>query len=509
MRFKGGTYVMWLDVLGFDKFLKDVATAHGLKDAGPVREDIIEAVNGLLKHYERSNSLKWEVGQKDAWLVYFEDPNVMFNFILELLNIHQIIDEYDIESVPFEIAIGWIDTPYKYLDIPYKRYSDEMIGLLKTNIVGDYKRYYKSKYGEKPKSTFILVEAKAYSNFPEEYRSSCKPIGGSKYEYYVIDPEDLTRSSDEIKMPMRKTNAEKIAGDKGGMYGKSIYGVDRYGVVPSVEPKIRTGWTVYDPVKRDFVFKPKCEASIRRWIEGHDLLSYWIAVCITNNSDIPINCFELEFETSNLLEIEGVYVEGYEERIPYRTKDSSKIGRIRYVITIPEELPISIPKRGSLRLFIDIHSNRCGQHYMIENSLIRTEDEKSSRLTDIDFYYSCELSNIREDREILKEDYAKGIVDSTLFYSLKDLVKDIDRVIQCYWSIVKLVQAGERNAMTYVELLKKLEDLAGNTKFYYKTIYDCFSIAFSRDPNGKQLGAVEKIPKPRSSSIQTNPKNYL
>jgi len=91
---------------------------------------------------------------------------------------------------------------------------------------------------------------------------------------------------------------------------------------------ISAGWTIYDPAKRVFILKPKCEAPMREWINKHDPLSYWIAVCIINHSGNSIDCFELEFETSKLLKIKGVYVEGFEGNIPYHKERASKLGRL-------------------------------------------------------------------------------------------------------------------------------------------------------------------------------------
>ena len=282
------------------------------------------------------------------------------------------------------------------------------------------------------------------------------------------------------------------------MFGKSVYGKDKYEKIQANVPKdpkgaISAGWTIYDPAKSGFILKPKCEAPIKDWIDKRNPLSYWIAVCITNNSNNIIDCFELEFETSSLLEIEGVYVEGFERAISYYRERASKTGRIKYVISIPEESPISIPKRGSLRLYIDIHSDECGRYYSLERGLIRT-DYSNIPLSDLDFYYSCELSNIRKDRKVVEESYAESFINHTIAFVLRETVGDIDRVVNCYWGMLGLVKAGEKRVMRYVNLLSKLEKLAGNTKFY-KQIYNCLRIAFLLDPNvRKSLDQLRKMP---------------
>jgi hypothetical protein len=282
------------------------------------------------------------------------------------------------------------------------------------------------------------------------------------------------------------------------MFGKSVYGKDRYGKTQaniSKESKevISAGWTIYDPAERGFILKPKCEAPIKDWINRRNPLSYWIAVCITNHSNNTIDCFELEFETTSLLEIEGVYVEGFERAISYYKERASKTGRIKYVITIPEESPISLPKRGSLRLYIDIHSDECGQHYTLEKGLIRTE-HYNIPLPDLDFYYSCELSNIRKDRKVVEMSYAESFIDRTLAFVLNESVEDLDKVISCYWGMLGLVKAKERRVMRYVNLLSKLEELAGNTKFY-NLICDCMNIEVLKDPNVKKnLDQLRKMP---------------
>jgi len=115
-------------------------------------------------------------------------------------------------------------------------------------------------------------------------------------------------------------------------------------------------------------------------------------------------------------------------------------------------------------------------------------------LADLDFYYSCELSNIRRDRKVVEEPYAKSFINNVIAYILRESVRDLDRVVNCYWSMLGLTKAGERRVMRYVTLLSKLEELAGNTKFY-KLICDCISTEFLHDPKvNKSLDQLKKMP---------------
>ena len=238
-------------------------------------------------------------------------------------------------------------------------------------------------------------------------------------------------------------------------------------VYTTTKTNISAGWAIYDPVKQDFVpFRPQCETSIRDWINRYGPLNYWLAVCITNNSDQPINRFEIEFEVSSLLEVRRVYVQGFEGKIPFHREKGSRVGSVKYTITVPEELGVAIPIKGSKRIYIDLHSKVCGQRYTIENGRIRAENTEV-KLNDLDFWYSCEIYNIYEKPELANTREGRKLIEQIISIKLEKLDRNRLRdVITYYNHMHELIDEGVKTAMKYVNDLIVLRNLVGDTEFY-------------------------------------------
>jgi len=151
-----------------------------------------------------------------------------------------------------------------------------------------------------------------------------------------------------------------------------------------------------------------------------------------------------------------------------------------------------------LRLFVDIHSNVCGQRYLIENGTIRTENTTIS-LNDLDFYYSCELRNIIEEPEMFKTEEGQKLLENTFKRKFGDHWRDI---LDIYNNFNELIDAKELRAMKYVRLIQKLEKISNNEEFrnFYsylesnvKKIF-AESIELARTSGGKTYDQLVKNP---------------
>jgi hypothetical protein len=91
---------------------------------------------------------------------------------------------------------------------------------------------------------------------------------------------------------------------------------------------------------------------------------------------------------------------------------------------------------------------------------------------------TCDMISISE---MLKSD--KTIIDAKMIKGIQNREK-LNDVKNYWWSMIKLMRAGETEVMTYVELLRKLRDFAGDTELY-KRIYECFRVLLAHDPNMK------------------------
>jgi hypothetical protein len=230
---------------------------------------------------------------------------------------------------------------------------------------------------------------------------------------------------------------------------------------------ISVGWTIYDPAKQRFVLKPKCEKPIGEWIQKHDPFSYWIAVCITNEREEPITAFELEFEAPTLLEVKGAYVEGLEAEVPVTTVKGG-FQRLKHVVTVSEHLGVSIPPKGSKRVYIDIHSKACGNDYTIENGVVRTENAMA-KLNDLDFHYSCELLNVKENPKMIETDMGRKLMEYTFKEKFGEHWK---KVLEITNDIIGLIDSKERRAIKYVDKIVLLKNVSNDRVFqeFYKDL---------------------------------------
>ncbi|MBU7028025.1 MAG: GNAT family N-acetyltransferase, partial [Theionarchaea archaeon] len=179
-------YLIYLDILGFEKLAEDIAKEKGIErrlvrerfiDVIKERVDTIEAEKRIIgKHY----------GESDEWLLVTDDLDKVFRVISEILDHNTGYRGY--EKIPLEIGVGtaeydkWAKFSGKNLII-----EDETIELLKTYIVNYYRAWYKEHHdGQRITSTFIVFTELVYRDLKPLDKKMCRKINYNKDKNQII-----------------------------------------------------------------------------------------------------------------------------------------------------------------------------------------------------------------------------------------------------------------------------------------------------------------------------------
>ena len=169
-----GTYIIWLDILGFEKLASEIANRHKIPD-GKVREDFVNGVKERIEYLEKTGIIERRGYRKeyDAWILFIINLDNVFKCIQEITNIRPSYEE--IEQIPLEIAIGLFKSSGEHME-SYEKYEKNAIRFLKTYIINEYIEEHRREYGISPRETYILITEDVYKDLREEYKKFCECI---------------------------------------------------------------------------------------------------------------------------------------------------------------------------------------------------------------------------------------------------------------------------------------------------------------------------------------------
>ena len=77
-----GTYIIWLDILGFEKLASEIANRHKIPD-GKVREDFVNGVKERIEYLEKTGIIERRGYRKeyDAWIFFIINLDNVFKCI--------------------------------------------------------------------------------------------------------------------------------------------------------------------------------------------------------------------------------------------------------------------------------------------------------------------------------------------------------------------------------------------------------------------------------------------
>jgi hypothetical protein len=96
-------YLIWLDILGFDKLALEIAGKSDLTNR-KVRRDFINTIKERVDVASNEYVIGKNYGRKDDWILVTESLDSAFKSVFEILNHNTEYLNY--KKIPLEIAIG-------------------------------------------------------------------------------------------------------------------------------------------------------------------------------------------------------------------------------------------------------------------------------------------------------------------------------------------------------------------------------------------------------------------
>ena len=213
--------------------------------------------------------------------------------------------------------------------------------------------------------------------------------------------------------------------------------------------------SIYDPVTQKFVISQERPlVNIQDWIQRKDPCSYWLILCVHNNTDTVIDEWGIEMESSSSLKILECYIEGV-EHTPTLNELHPLPWQSQWIVGVPHHFGITLPRNGSRRLYFKLSSEACGVSHSIKGKLIVPDGIEIS-IKEKSFNHSCDVATL--NIAIMKnpataEKYAKHFF--TINYSQDIAVK----LLRAF----KIVQEINQSCAihNYIATLDKLHQLVG------------------------------------------------
>ena len=154
-------YLIYLDILGYEKLAKKIAKEKAIKE-NKIRSEFINTIKEKIRIIE---SRKLTAGEHykgtDDWLLITDSLDNVFRIILEILDHNTGHEDYD--RIPLEIGVGKAEFD-KGTNLNGENLvtQNETIKFLKTPILDYYRRWHRDNKGQRITSTFIIFTEGAY-----------------------------------------------------------------------------------------------------------------------------------------------------------------------------------------------------------------------------------------------------------------------------------------------------------------------------------------------------------
>jgi hypothetical protein len=174
-------YLIYLDILGFEKLAEEISSSKGINDRD-VRRKFIDVINDrvqILKAKSRIVGKKYS--KSDDWILVTDSIDKVFNCIHVILNHNTGYDGY--EKIPLEIAVGSGDyDEWAKFDGSNLVLEKNTIQFLKTRIIDYFRGWYRERYpNQSLRSTFIVVTSSVYDELEPFDKRICEKVG-SQYK---------------------------------------------------------------------------------------------------------------------------------------------------------------------------------------------------------------------------------------------------------------------------------------------------------------------------------------
>jgi len=128
--------------------------------------------------------------------------------------------------------------------------------------------------------------------------------------------------------------------------------------------------SIYDPVNQKFIIsKEHSLVNVQNWIQRKDPSSYWLILCVYNNTDSLIDEWGVELDSSSSLKILECHIEGLEHK-PALIESHPVPWQSKWSVGIPRHFGITLPRGGSRRLYFKLSSTTSGVSHSISGHMV-------------------------------------------------------------------------------------------------------------------------------------------
>ena len=171
-------YLVWLDLLGFDERVEEIAKYTHQRDSSKIRAELVDVIRERVQLVESKGEIIGKAYENDKWILVIDSLNLVFKVITEILDHNTGYENY--EKIPLEIAIGVAEyDEWARFEGPLLVFQKPTIEFLKTYITDHYRKSFKQKHkGKSPKSTFVVLTKSMYDELEPFDKKMCQ-----KFQY--------------------------------------------------------------------------------------------------------------------------------------------------------------------------------------------------------------------------------------------------------------------------------------------------------------------------------------
>ena len=179
-------YILHLDILGFERLAAEIASQKGIKSK-IVREHFMDVIRERVAAIEAEGKIAGKhYGGSDDWLLVIDSPDKVFQTILEMLEHDTGYDNY--QRIPIEIAVGVANfDQWARFDKGTLIVEDATIEFVKKHLFYHYNEWYKERYNQSIKSTFVILTESAQCELEPFGRGIYDPIEYHGIRFFAAD----------------------------------------------------------------------------------------------------------------------------------------------------------------------------------------------------------------------------------------------------------------------------------------------------------------------------------
>jgi hypothetical protein len=183
-------YLLYFDILGFEKLAEEIATKKDIKPE-IVRQHFIDVIKERLAATEaKGRILGKHYDASDSWLLVVGSPDKVFQTILDILEHNTGYNDYD--RMPLEIAVGIAEFDQRPISVREKLIlQDVTITFFKNNPAHRYREWFKDHNGKSEKSTFVVFTESARNELEPWLRGAYKTVEHGGVRLIVADPKKV------------------------------------------------------------------------------------------------------------------------------------------------------------------------------------------------------------------------------------------------------------------------------------------------------------------------------